>query len=156
MTTFGPTRIFTLTNALGKTCFIDSFGSIDNLPHDTTKFGSMISTNMETLGNSRNVQRKGAHVRSRDNFAGCNFYSVFTLHLNYGLKGYADSTAVSIGDAYRQITNGNMDYMLAGGCDYITNDVGYTTFKKLGYIDNEGDDYKLSPYDKTSSGIVAS
>jgi 3-oxoacyl-[acyl-carrier-protein] synthase II len=154
LTTFGPQRIFTLTNALGKNCFIDSFGSIDNLPKDTTRFGTMVSLNMETLANTRNVQRKGENVRSRDNFAACNFYSVFTLHLNYHLKGYSDCTAVSIGDALRHIKHGVSDYMLAGGCDYITNEVGYPMLKKLGIMDYEGDDYKIAPYDKNARGAA--
>jgi 3-oxoacyl-(acyl-carrier-protein) synthase len=35
LTSFGPIRIFSLTNALGKNALIDSFGSIENLPNNT-------------------------------------------------------------------------------------------------------------------------
>lgn len=93
-------------------------------------------------------------MRSRDNFAGCNFYTVFTLHLNYALNGYADAAAVSIGDAYRKIKHNENDIMIAGGLDWVSNEIGYSTLKKFGVIDNEGENFKLSPYDKSSTGVA--
>lgn len=126
ITSFGPTRIFSLTNAVGQNLLVDSFGHLENLPqYDLQKFGSMIATIYETLSNTRVVKTKGSSVRSRDNFAACNFYLVFTLHLNYHLKGYADSAAITIGDAYHKIKHGENDLMVVGGVDYVTNEVGY-------------------------------
>jgi 3-oxoacyl-(acyl-carrier-protein) synthase len=155
ITSFGPTRIFSLTNAVGQNLLIDAFGHLENLPHDMTRFGSMVSTIYETLSNTRTVRTKGANVRSRDNFAACNFYLVFALHLNYQLKGYSDAAATSIGDAYRRIKHGENDLLVAGGIDYITNEVGYENMKKFGIITHEGEDYKLRPYDQASQGAAA-
>lgn len=85
------------------------------------------------------------------------------LSQHYGIKGY--STAIhsacasggqALGIALSLLQRGEVDYVLAGGYDTMTNPIGVSCFCLLGALstDNDNPTYASRPFDQTRNGFV--
>jgi 3-oxoacyl-[acyl-carrier-protein] synthase II len=134
---------------------------------DKTRVGVYYSSGiggLETIAEQEDKAVAKGHNRISPFFIPMSIINIApgTIAIKYGFKGMATASVTAcasatntIGDAFRSIRDGYLDFAITGGSEASITELGLSGFKVMQALSNEEDPNKAStPFDLNRSGFV--